>query len=107
MSSRGVQASAAKKAMQISPDRRLAFVACEGNAKLVAMAAESGPVTAFSETETGLKPLAQHDVGPNAHSVAVDADTGHVYLPIANLGRQPVLREASVTTATGGDDDDD
>src|SRR5947209_13993275 len=123
--------------VQISPDRRLAFVACEGNAKLVVMdlqsmsvteshdvgsvpdvlafdgtrrvlyvAAESGPVTAFSETDTGLKLLARRDVGPNAHSVAVDPDTGHVYLPIANLGGQPVLREASVATATGGNGDD-
>jgi YVTN family beta-propeller protein len=123
--------------VQISPDRRLAFVACEGNAKLVVLdlqsmsvtesydvgsvpdvlafdgprrvlyvAAESGPVTAFSETDTGLKPLAQREVGPNAHSVAVDPDTGHAYFPIANLGGQPVLREASVTTATSGDDDD-
>jgi DNA-binding beta-propeller fold protein YncE len=114
--------------LQISPDRRLAFVACEGNAKLVVMdlqtmavpdvlafdaprrvlyvAPESGPVTAFSETETGLKPLAQNDVGPNAHVVAVDPDTGHVYFPIANLGGQPMLRESSVTTATVGDGDD-
>ena len=123
--------------VQISPDRRLAFIACESNARVVVMdlqsmsvtesydvgsvpdvlafdaprrvlyvAAESGPVSAFSETDTGLKPLAQQDIGPNAHSVAVDPDTGHVYLPIANLGGQPVLREASVTTATGGDDDD-
>jgi YVTN family beta-propeller protein len=123
--------------VQLSPDRRLAFVACESNAKVVVMdlrsmsftesydvgsvpdvlafdgprrvlyvGAESGPVTAFSETETGLKPLAQRDMGPNAHVVAVDPDTGHVYLPIANLGGQPVLREASVTTANGGDDDD-
>ena len=123
--------------VQISPDRRLAFVACEGNAKLVVMdlqsmtvtetydvgsvpdvlafdgprrvlyvAAEDGPMTAFSETETGLKPLAQRDIGPNAHSITVDPDTGHIYVPIANLGGQPVLREASVTTATGGDDDD-
>jgi DNA-binding beta-propeller fold protein YncE len=122
--------------IQISPDLRLAFVACEGNAKLVVMdlqsmsvtesydvgsvpdvlafdgprrvlyvAAESGPVTAFSETDSGLKLLAQRDVGPNAHSVAVDPDTGHVYFPIANLGGQPVLREASVTAVTGGDDD--
>ena len=123
--------------VQISPDRRLAFVACESNARVVVMdlqsmsvtesydvgsvpdvlafdaprrvlyvAAESGPLTAFSETDTGLKPLAQRDIGPNAHSVAVDADTGHVYLPIANLGGQPVLREASLTTPTGGDDDE-
>ena len=123
--------------VQISPDRRLAFVACERNAKLVVLdlqtmsvteshdvgsvpdvlafdgprrvlyvAAESGPLTAFSETDSGLNLLAQRDIGPNAHSVAVDPDTGHVYVPIANLGGQPVLREAAVTTATGGDDDD-
>ena len=121
--------------LQISPDRRLAFVACEANAKLVVMdlqtmsltesydvgtvpdvlafdaprrvlyvAAESGPLTAFSETDTGLKPLAKGDVGPNAHAVAVDPDTGHIYLPIANLGGQPVLREISVASSTGGDD---
>jgi YVTN family beta-propeller protein len=123
--------------LQISPDRRLAFVACEGNARLVVMdlqsmavtesygvgsspdvlafdaprrvlyvGAESGPVTAFSETETGLKPLAQDNLGPNAHVVAVDPDTGIVYVPIANLAGAPVLREASLTTAITGDNDD-
>ena len=122
--------------VQISPDRRLAFVACESNAKLVVMdlqsmsvtqtfdvgsvpdvlafdaprrvlyvAAESGPATAFSEADTGLKPLAQQNVGPNAHSMAVDPDTGHVFFPLANFGGQPILREASITTAAGDDDD--
>jgi YVTN family beta-propeller protein len=121
--------------VQISPDRPLAFVACENNAKLIVMdlqsmsvtgsfdvgsvpdvlafdaprrvlyvAAESGPAVAFSETDTGLKPLARQDVGPNAHSMAVDPDTGHVYFPIASLGGQPILREVSVTTASGDDD---
>jgi YVTN family beta-propeller protein len=123
--------------LQISSDRRLAFVACQGNAKLVVMdlqtmsvtdsfavgsnpdvlafdgprrvlyvAAESGPVSAFSETETGLKALAQDNVGPNAHVIAVDPETGQMYLPIANLGGQPVLRDASLMTATVGDRDD-
>jgi YVTN family beta-propeller protein len=104
--------------LQISPDRRLGFVACQANAKLVVMdlqsmtvteshdvgtvpdvlafdaprrvlyvAAESGPLTALYETETGLRPLAQRHVGPNAHAVAVDPGTGHVYLPLANLKR--------------------
>jgi YVTN family beta-propeller protein len=115
--------------IQISPDLRFAFVACEGNAKLVVMdlqsmsvtetydvgsvpdvlafdaqrrllyvAAESGPVTAFSETDTGLKLLAQQDVGPNAHSMAVDPDTGHIYFPLANFNGNPVLREVSLAT---------
>jgi YVTN family beta-propeller protein len=122
--------------VQVSPDRQLAFVACESNARLVVMdlqsmsvtqsfdvgsvpdvlafdaprrvlyvAAESGPATAFSETDTGLKPLAQQDVGPNAHSMAVDPDTGHAYFPLANFGGQPMLREVSITTATGDDDE--
>jgi YVTN family beta-propeller protein len=122
--------------VQVSPDRPLAFVACENNAKLVVMdlqsmsitqtfdvgsvpdvlafdaprrvlyvAAESGPATAFSETDTGLKPLAQQNVGPTAHSMAVDPDTGHVYFPLANFGGQPILRETSVTAATGDDND--
>ena len=120
----------------ISPDRRLAFIACEGNAKLVVMdlqsmsitqaldvgsvpdvlafdgprrvlyvAPESGPVTAFTETDIGLKLLARSDVGPNAHVVAVDPDTGHIYLPIANLSGQPFMREASVTSGGGEDDE--
>ncbi|TME33500.1 MAG: YncE family protein [Chloroflexi bacterium] len=123
--------------LQISPDRRMAFVACEANAKLVVMdlqtmsiteshdvgtvpdvlafdaprrvlfvAAENGPLTALSETDTGLRPLAQRDVGPNAHAVAVDPDTGHVYVPLANFGGQPVLRELSLSTASEGGDED-
>ncbi len=114
----------------------MAFIACEGNAKLVVMdllsmsvteshdvgkvpdvlafdaqrrvlfvAAESGPLTALSETDTGLKLLAQRDVGPNAHTVAVDPDTGHVYVPLANFGGQPVLREISVAAPTGDNTD--
>jgi len=73
--------------------------------RVLYVAAESGPATAFSETDTGLKSLAQQNVGPNAHSMAVDPDTGHVYFPLANFGGQPMLREASVTTATGDDDE--
>jgi len=123
--------------VQISPDRRLVFVACEGNAKLVIMdlqtmavtgsfdvgtvpdvlafdaprrvlyvAAETGPLTAFSETDTGLGLLAQREGGPNAHVVAVDPETGHIYLPIANLGGMPVLREMMVASASVRDGDD-
>jgi YVTN family beta-propeller protein len=123
--------------LQVSPDRRMLFIACEGNARLVVMdlqsmaiteshdvgtvpdvlafdgprrvlfvAAESGPLTALYETDTGLRPLAQRDVGPSAHAVAVDPDTGHVYVPLANFGGQPLLRELSLTASTGTDDDD-
>src|SRR3954468_3819321 len=58
--------------------------------RVLYVAAESGPLTAFSETDTGLELLAQQDVGPNAHSLAVDPESGHAYIPIANLGGQPV-----------------
>ena len=123
--------------LQVSPDRRMLFIACEGNAKLVVMdlqamtiteshdvgtvpdvlafdgprrvlfvAAENGPLTALYETDTGLRPLAQRDVGPNAHAVAVDPDTGHVYVPLANFGGQPLLRELSLSASTGTDDDE-
>jgi YVTN family beta-propeller protein len=116
--------------LQVSPDRRLAFVACQGNNKLVVMdldgmqvtgsfdvgtspdvlafdqarrvlyvASERGPLFAFSETDTGIEPLAQGDVGPNAHVVGVDQDTGRVYLPLANVEGHPVLRQVMVTPA--------
>ena len=45
-------------------------------------ATDTKPLTALYETDTGLRPLAQRDVGPNAHAVAVDPDTGHVYVPV-------------------------
>jgi hypothetical protein len=70
------------------------------------VAAESGPLTALFETDTGLRPLAQLDVGPNAHAVAVDPETGHAYVPLANFGGRPVLRELSLATARDGGDED-
>jgi hypothetical protein len=57
--------------------------------RVLYVVAESGPATAFSETDTGLKPPAQQDVGPNAHSMAVDPDTGHLCFPLANFGGRP------------------
>jgi hypothetical protein len=50
--------------------------------------------------------LAQREVGPNAHVVAVDQDTGHIYVPIANLGGVPVLREIMVASTAANDGDD-
>jgi hypothetical protein len=58
------------------------------------------------ETDTGLRMLAQREVGPNAHVVAVDRDTGHIYVPIANLGGVPVLREIMVASTAANDGDD-
>jgi hypothetical protein len=57
------------------------------------------------ETVSGLKLLAQRDVGPNAHSVAVDPTraTRSFHSRISEVN--PCC-EVSVTTATGEDDDD-
>jgi hypothetical protein len=38
--------------------------------------------------------------------VAVDPETGHVYVPLANFGGQPLLRELSLSASTGTDDDE-
>lgn len=108
----------------IDGDAQRVFVACEGNAKLVALdmqsmqvvftgdvgktpdvlaldpgqqrlyvAAESGPLTVFDYAGGNVRQLLQADAGPSAHSVAVDPDTHHIYLPLQNVNGHPVLRE--------------
>lgn len=118
--------------LSIDTARRLAFVACQNNAKLVVVdlttmqatasfdvgkgpdvlaydtslgqlyvAAESGPLVVFGVDDTGVREIARDTVGPNAHSVAVDPRTHHIYLPLANVGGQPVLRELVLEAASG------
>jgi DNA-binding beta-propeller fold protein YncE len=113
--------------LAIDSDARRAFVACEGNAKFLALdlqsmqvvftgdvgktpdvldldrtlqrvyvAAESGPLTVFDYSSGGVRQLLQADAGPNAHSVAVDPTTHHIYLPLQNVNGHPVLREMVV-----------
>ncbi len=108
--------------MDVSSTDR-AFVACAGNARLLAVDLATGRVSAPLEVGTGPDELAldpalhrlyvasqsglltvvdtagpdpvvlvRGDVGPNAHSVAVDPDTHLLYLPVANVGGRPVLR---------------
>ncbi len=55
------------------------------------VAAESGVVAEFEERDGSLVQLGWYRA-PGAHSVAVDAGTHKVYLPLANLGGHPVLR---------------
>jgi len=119
--------------LAIDADRRIAFVACQGNARLVVVdmttmrvtsthdvgggpdvlaydpslsqlyvAAESGPLVAFVADDAGVREIARGTAGPNAHSVAVDPTTHHLYLPLANLGGRPVLREATLDLQAGG-----
>jgi YVTN family beta-propeller protein len=119
--------------LAIDADRRIAFVACQGNAKLAVVdlstmtesalfgvgngpdvlaydpslgqlyvAAESGPLVVFQVDDSGVRELARDTVGPNAHSVAVDPATHHIFLPLANVGGQAVLRELVLETTSGG-----
>jgi DNA-binding beta-propeller fold protein YncE len=119
--------------LSIDAVRRLAFVACQTNAKVVVVdlttmrttssfdvgkgpdvlaydastgqlyvAAESGPLVVLGVDDTGVREIARDTVGPNAHSVAVDPDTHHIYLPLTNVGGQPILRELVLDTPPGG-----
>jgi DNA-binding beta-propeller fold protein YncE len=118
--------------LAIDADRRIAFVACQGNARLAVVdlttmsvsatfgvgqgpdvlaydpalsqlyvASESGPLVAFVADDAGVREIARDTVGPNAHSVAVDPTTHHLFLPLTNVGGQPVLRELVLEVPTG------
>jgi DNA-binding beta-propeller fold protein YncE len=111
----------------IDADQRRAFVACQGNNKLIVMempsmrvssthdvgsgpdvlaidaglhlvyvAAENGPLAVFRSDTTGVRRIAFQSAGPNAHSVAVDEQSHHVFLPLANVNGHPVLREMAI-----------
>ena len=111
--------------LSIDSERRLAFAACEDNAKLVVfdlqtkkatttvsvgadpdvlafdaglkrlyVSAESGIVSIFRESESGLEKIGEGFFAPNAHSVAVDPNTHRVYFPLQNIGGKAVLRIA-------------
>src|SRR5436309_8935188 len=59
------------------------------------VAAESGVVAVFEERDDSLVQLGWYRA-PRAHSVAVDALTHHVYLPLANVNGHPMLRVLTV-----------
>ena len=65
------------------------------------VAAEDGVLTVFTEDDAGVREIARGMAGPNAHSVAVDPDTHHIYLPLRDVGGQPVLREMVLETEGG------
>jgi YVTN family beta-propeller protein len=106
----------------IDAEHQRGYVACEDNAKLVVLnlavmqeigsaqvgenpdvlaldrtlqrlyvASEGGIVSIFSVREGALTKL--EDVfAPSAHTIAVNQKTHEVYLPLENVGNQPVLR---------------
>lgn len=111
-----------KLALTIDPVHGLAFIACQGNRKLLVLdlramtIASSFPVGAgpdvlaydahlgllFVASESGVLTVfrvaavvsmaGQGYVGPNAHVVAIDPATHRIYMPLKNVKGQPVLR---------------
>jgi len=111
--------------LNIDSEHRLAFAACEDNAKLAVfdlearkvtaihpvgsdpdvlafdrglnrlyVSAESGIISVFDERGRNLERVGEGFFAPNAHTIAVDASTHRVYLPLQNVGGKPVLRVA-------------
>jgi YVTN family beta-propeller protein len=109
----------------IDGEHRLAFAACEDNAKLAVfdltemkmtalnsigadpdvlafdkslnrlyVSAESGIVTIFDVRAGGLDKVGQGYFAPDAHSVAVDSRTHHLFFPLEKIAGRPVLRIA-------------
>jgi YVTN family beta-propeller protein len=59
----------------------------------VYVAAESGILAVFRETGAGITPLGTGMAADNAHTIAVDPATHHVYLALPSLNGHPALRE--------------
>lgn len=112
----------------IEPADRLAFIACEGNDKLLVfdlrtkrvianfavggdpdvlawddqskwlyVASESGVVSLFGVQSREVKKLGEGWLGPNAHSVAVDAQTHRAYFPLRDADGKSLLRITEVS----------
>jgi DNA-binding beta-propeller fold protein YncE len=60
------------------------------------VASESGVVSVFAAQGSALQRLEELRI-PHAHTVAVDARTHRVYLPLENIGGRPVLRILSAS----------
>jgi DNA-binding beta-propeller fold protein YncE len=58
------------------------------------VSAESGVISILDERDRGLQKVGEGMFAPNAHSVAVDPSTHHVYFPLQNINGKPVLRIA-------------
>lgn len=56
------------------------------------VASESGVVSVFHVSASGLAKLGEGRLAPKAHSVAVDPRTHLVYFPLENMSGHPVLR---------------
>ncbi len=67
-------------------------LALDARRGLLYVAAESGVATVFSVRGGRPRTLWRGWVGPDAHSVAVDPETGLAYFPLADAGGRPRLR---------------
>ncbi len=63
------------------------------------VAAESGTVSVFDETDRTLHKVAEAKVAGGAHTVAVDQATHRVWFPLDNVDGHPVLRVMEPTAA--------
>jgi DNA-binding beta-propeller fold protein YncE len=66
-------------------------LALDSERRRLFVAAESGVITPFRTAGDSLLPLPPYRV-PHGHSVAVDPSTGLLYVPLEDLGGEPVLR---------------
>jgi DNA-binding beta-propeller fold protein YncE len=67
-------------------------LAYDSGLKYLYVASESGPVSVFRISAAPVTKLGDESVGPNAHVVAVDAETHRVYFPLKNLAGHTALR---------------
>jgi len=68
-------------------------LALDSGRGLLYVAAESGVVSVFDVSAAGAgSKIGEEFAGGNAHSIAVDENTGLVYLPLRDAGGHPVLR---------------
>jgi YVTN family beta-propeller protein len=106
----------------VDAGRRLAFAACDGRTLIaydlqhrrvlgraplprepdvlaldrewgrLYVACETGVVAVFQVEAAGVRPLGSGRVGPDAHTVALDPRTHHVYFPLADVGGHSAIR---------------
>lgn len=56
------------------------------------VASESGVLSVFKVSATGVEKIGEGSVGPNAHSLAVDPATHEIYFPLKAVDHRPVMR---------------
>ena len=79
----------------------------EPQLRMVYVAAEDGTVSVYGEdvlNPGNMRLVTNPNAGPNAHSMGLDTETRHVYVPTANILGVPVLREMFLQTLPEPDD---